>query len=299
MPVEIEVQVQGLCRWSYPSEPGAFQREAGAEDAGLEGLRAQLYAPERLELRLFYLEHVMLPALRVQTDPDFTLHLLMGDQLPEPVKARILDLIREVPQINPVFAPEGQPHQEICRKVMLAGRREGRVVAEFRLDDDDAVAVDFIEQARGMFVKVRRIWRNGGKLALDFNRGFVLNTSGRGLDVMPVIARYWTPGLVLYLRPHEDHSLLDFAHAQMWKRIPMLSHPRQPMFIRGAHGGNDSTVSLRPHNAELEGEDADWNGVLDQLKERFAIDARALEHAWEAYRDRMRRAARAAGQGGC
>ena len=285
MAVEINVQVQGLCRWSYPSEPGAFRKEPDAAD--LERLRAQLYDPDRLELRLFYLEHVMLPSLRRQTDQDFTLHMLMGDQLPADVRARVLALVADVPQINPIFAAEGQPHQEICRHVMMAGRRDGRVVAEFRLDDDDAVAVDFVEETRGFFVKIRRVWRSGGKMALDFNKGYILNTQDKGLDLLPVTARYWTPALVLYLRPHENHSLLDFAHAQMWKRIPTLTHPRQPMFIRGAHGGNDSSVSIRPSNAELE--DVDWPVVARTVKERFAIDVDRLETAWEAFHLRRRR----------
>ncbi|SMO60277.1 hypothetical protein SAMN06265173_10735 [Thalassovita litoralis] len=33
----VEVQVQGLCRWSYPSAPGAFQKEP--EQADLAALR--------------------------------------------------------------------------------------------------------------------------------------------------------------------------------------------------------------------------------------------------------------------
>ena len=278
--MNVDVQVQGLCRWSYPSEPGAFQKEPDGADLG--ALRAQLYAPERLELRLFYLENVMLPALRAQTDTDYTLTLLMGDQLPEDIKARVLKLIADVPQIQPVFEPEGQPHQEVCRKVMLAGRNlDGRVVAEFRLDDDDAVAVDFIQETREHFVKIRRIWRNGGKFALDFNKGFILNSTRKGLDLLPVIARYWTPGLVLYLRPQHECGLLDFAHAQMWKRFPTLTHPRRPMFIRGAHGGNDSSVSLQPHNAELE-EEA-WGNTARQMRRRFAIDLAQLEQAWEGF----------------
>lgn len=281
--MNVDVQVQGLCRWSYPSEPGAFQKET--DGAEIEVLRAKLYAPERLELRLFYLENVMLPALRAQTDTDFTLVFLMGDQLPENIKTRVLRLIADVPQIQPVFESEGQPHQEVCRKVMMARRNtKGRVVAEFRLDDDDAVAVDFIQETRAHFAKIRRIWRNGGKFAVDFNKGFILNSTPEGLDLVPVIARYWTPGLVLYLRPHQNHSLLDFAHAHMWKRFPTLTHPRRPMYIRGAHGGNDSSVAVQPHNAELIAEG--WGNASRQMRKRFAIDLPQLERAWEEFRHR-------------
>lgn len=278
MAVKSDVQVQGLCRWSYPSSSGAFKKEP--DNADLTALRTHLYAPERLDLRLFFLEYVMLPALRAQTDKDFTLHLLMGDQLPQTYKQKVLALVADVPQIHPVFAPEGQSHQKICRQIMVDGRdQSGRIVAEFRLDDDDAVSVDFVELVRDNFFRVKGIWRHGGKLALDFNKGYILNVSRKGLDLMPVVARYWTPGLVLFLRPGHGKSLLDFNHTQMWKRIPTITMPRMPMFIRGAHGQNDSSVSLRPSNAELE-EEA-WGQVVIMMQMRFGIDVDFLADRWE------------------
>ncbi|MFY0679744.1 MAG: hypothetical protein JXR13_04130 [Thalassovita sp.] len=272
----MEVQVLGLCRWSYPSQSGAFKRDA---KGGIEAIRAALYDPERLRLRLFYLEHVVLPSLRVQTDSDFKIVMLMGEQLPDPTRSRVLELIKSVPQIKPVFAKEGLPHQDICREVMLAERKpDVRAVGEFRLDDDDAVGVDFVERTRDFFFKIKGIYRNGGKMALDFSRGFILRTDWSGVELQPVTARYWTPGLVLYQRPQSPQSLLDFNHAQMWKRIPLVSFPRVAMFLRGAHGQNDSSINENPHNAEEA-----WANVATlpaMLKERFAIDIEHLNAAW-------------------
>ncbi len=274
----IDVQILGLCRWSYPSAPGAFQKDA---KGGIDAIREALYDPVRLQLRLFYLEHVVLPSLRVQTDPDFTIVMLMGETLPDPARSKVLELISDIPQIKPVFAPEGRPHRDICRDVMVAERDMGvRAVAEFRLDDDDAVAVDFVERTRDFFYKVKGIYRNGGKLALDFNRGFILRTDLSGVKLTPVTTRYWTPGLVLYLRPQSDESLLHFNHAQMWKRIPMLSFPRVPMFLRGAHGENDSSVSYKPHNSEEAWVNEDK--LSEIMQDRFNIPLDRLSAAWEA-----------------
>ncbi|QIZ80411.1 glycosyltransferase [Thalassovita gelatinovora] len=273
----VEVQILGLCRWSYPSAPGAFQKE---EEGGFETLRQALYDPLRLQLRLFYLEQVVLPSLRAQTDPDFKIILLMGDTLPDPTRSQVLDLIADIPQIKPVFAREGQHHQDVCRDVMVAERdMDVRAVAEFRLDDDDAVSVDFVERTRDFFPKVKGIFRNGGKLALDFNKGFILQTDLSGVKLIPVTTRYWTPGLVLYLRPQAAESLLHFNHAQMWKRIPMLSFPRVPMFLRGAHGENDSSVSYNPHNSEEVWFDKDK--LPETMMERFNIPLDRLKMAWD------------------
>ncbi|SDI26494.1 glycosyltransferase [Lutimaribacter saemankumensis] len=272
----VPVQVLGLCRWNYPSAPGAFQREALG---GLEAIRAALYDPMRLALRLFFLEHVVLPPLRAQTDPDFTIVMLMGDQLPGETRDRIDTLIADVPQIKPVYAPEGQPHQDICRDVMQSHRDPSvRAVAEIRFDDDDASAVDIVERTRDVFSRTKALFRSGGKMALDFNRGFILRTESNGVQFQPVTSRYWTPALVLFQRPQSDLSLLDFNHAQLWKRIPTITFPKVPMYLRGAHGGNDSGVSVNPHNADDAWQKADTLG--ETLLERFNIDHGRLNDAW-------------------
>lgn len=272
----VQVQVLGLCRWSYPSAPGAFQRDA---KGGLDAIRAALYDPLRMAVRLYFLEHVVLPPLRAQTDPDFTLLLLMGDQLPADVRTKVEALIADIPQIKPIYGPEGQPHQVICRDVMVAHRDpKVRAVAEVRMDDDDAVAVDLVERTRDMFDRTKALYRSGGKLALDFNKGFILRTEPTGVTFQPVITRYWGCALVLFQRPQSAESLLDLNHAQMWKRIPTVTFPRIRMYLRGAHGGNDSGVSESPHNAE-----DSWykpNTLNQILRERFNIDRDKQNAAW-------------------
>lgn len=273
------IQVLGLCRWSYPSELSSFQIDYPDMDA----LRAYLYSPERQALRLFFFEHVLLPGIAAQTDPDFTLVIMTGEQLPADVRARLEALTALHPQIRIVSLPEGQNHRDTCREVMLAHRDPGaRVAAEFRLDDDDAVATDFVAQTRDQFRKARGLFRDSGRLAIDFNRGFLLATArekgGAAMALTPVASRYWTPALVLCLRPHTAKSLLDFHHARLWKRMPTVTQPRDWMYLRGAHGDNDSSVSVRPHNAEAIAPPA--GGTAPVLRDRFAIGQEALEAAW-------------------
>jgi len=277
----VDVKLVGLCRWSYPAEPGAF---AEAEGETLESLRKRLYAPERLAKRLLFLREIVVPCLKAQTDPDFTLVMLMGDQLPEPVRAEVLQIIAPVPQIKPVFREEGLPHQEVCRQLMLAERDDTlRAAAEFRLDDDDAVGVDFIERVRDFFPKVRGIYRNGGKLVLDFNRGFILSVDEDGVQLRQVITRNWTPGQVLFIRPQSDKCLFDFAHAQMWRRIPTMSFPRAQMFLRGAHAENDSQIGVRKFNEEMLRVTA--SELPEMMRARFNLDLERLRDGWAALCD--------------
>jgi len=55
---QAKLQVLGLCRWSYPSQTGAFNNTGES----LEALQSELYAAGRMAVRLFFLEYLVLPA---------------------------------------------------------------------------------------------------------------------------------------------------------------------------------------------------------------------------------------------
>ena len=240
---QAKLQVLGLCRWSYPSQTGAFNNTGES----LEALQSELYAAGRMAVRLFFLEHLVLPSLRAQSDPDFTLVLMMGETLPEPWRSRVLELVQDVPQVKPVFLPEGQNHMAACTALMRAHRDENAdVVVEFRLDDDDAVASDFVAQLRGLYRQLRPIYKANKRVAVDFCRGFLFRCEDDGgVNYLPVEARLWTPALALYLPPDHPRSLLNYPHMRTWRSMPVLSLNKKPMFVRGANGGNDSAIKER------------------------------------------------------
>ena len=78
------MQVIGLCRFSYPAL-GGFQ----VEHETVEDRIAFLYAEHRLEERFRLMETVALPCIRHQTDPDFELIIVIGDQLPARHRRRL------------------------------------------------------------------------------------------------------------------------------------------------------------------------------------------------------------------
>jgi len=269
-----KLQVLGLCRWSYPSQTGAFNNKGES----LEALRAELYTPERMAVRLFFLEHLVLPSLRGQTDKDFTLLLMMGDSLPEPWRGQVLELIKDVDQVKPVFLPEGQNHMEACRVLMMEHRDQtADVVIEFRLDDDDAVARSFVERLRGLYRQLRPIYKEHGRAAVDFCRGFLFRCEPDGsVNYLPVEARLWTPALALYLPPDHKRSLINYPHMRTWRSMPVLSLNKSPMFVRGAHEGNDSAIKERKVDTfrfKLE-------TLPDLAGSEFGVDLECFEAGW-------------------
>ena len=266
------VQVQGLCRFSFPCTGGFKKYHESLADR-----RAALYAPKRLDERTLWFEHVFLPPLRAQTDPDFTLHLLLGEDLPEPWRARVRAAIADVPQVRPHWREPGE-HRAICRDVLLSARDPNRLcVAEFRFDDDDAVAVDYVLQLRRQWPKLARLSNANGRVALDHGRGMVLEAQPDGTIKPHVLNTHcWSAGLAVFLRPSDEGIVMDFPHHKVWARMPFVNLTDSVMFIRGDHAHNDART---PFGAGLPVPVPEAE-IPALLTRRFAIDFQAFRDAW-------------------
>lgn len=277
------LQVVGLTRFSYPANLEAFQ----TRHPDMAARRAALYATERLETRFFLFESFLLPAIRAQTHPGFTLLVLMGDDFPEPWRSRMLDLIGGVPQIRPVFH-ETAPHREVYRKVLRAARDPAvPLLAEFRLDDDDAVAVDFVEQLHGLLPRMREFVAESGRAALDFRRGVVVTPEpSGGIGLSGVLANLWAPALAVYSRSRAPGCVMDIQHQRLWQHMPTVGLNAPVMFLRGQHATNDSRIEMRGC-----GSFEPDQGFDALLADRFAVDAATARSRWAGLQ--------AAAAGGC
>lgn len=234
---DLRLQVLGLCRFSVPGI-GAFQKRHDSVAAR----RAMLYAPQRLAERFVWFEHVTLPAIRAQTDADFTLVVLLGEDFPEPWHGRMRALVAAVPQVRLAYAAPGD-HRAACAKAMRAHVDPAAdLVAEFRLDDDDAVGIDFVERLRQEAPLLAGHCLRHGTAAVDFTRGLVLADGPGGPVPVPRRALHWTPALAVLTRPDDEAHILDFPHHKLWMAMPTLTLHDDVMFVRGAHGGNDSRI---------------------------------------------------------
>lgn len=273
----MNIQFIGLCRFSYPSDPKAFRH---GQDT-VEGVRAALYASDRLEQRFFYFEQVCLPALRNQTAKGFEVLVLAGENLPDTYKRRLANCTADIPQIRTVFIEEGLPHAEVCHEAMMAMRDPGAdMVAEFRMDDDDAIAIDFIEIAEENLQNLGALFQQRDRLCLDFSRGYLMAFGDEGLQAALMQQRMWTPAQIFCRRPADPQSLLSANHLSAWQHMPTITHPTDIMFVRSAHTTNDSDLlSRKGYRDQLHPLD---DRAKRRLRARFGIDGDQIAAVWAA-----------------
>ena len=167
------MQAIGLCRFSYPAL-GGFQV---GHDTTQERI-AYLYDEARLEERFRLLETVALPCLKAQTDADFSMVFLIGDQFPAQHTKRLESLLSDLPQAVIHREPPRQ-HREVMKEVLNAARINPKEPClQFRYDDDDAVSVDFISRLHRTVEDSAGLLKDQRSVAFDWPKG-ILPSSGR------------------------------------------------------------------------------------------------------------------------
>jgi len=257
-------QIIGLIRFSYPATEG-FAVSGMDEDA----LLAMLYDPARLASRFAYLETITLPSLAAQTDGDFTCVILAGDSLPADHKQRLRALRDRFPFVRPIFMERMGPLPSAKRSFRRAVRDGTTHVTGFRLDDDDALAVDYIAKTRD---RADRLIAGGfadNPLAIAFTRGLYWDLNDRTAPFREFRETY-APSLAcaMVTSPDMDTCIYRYNHRRLASFVPTWLEPGgAAMFIRTLHDTNDSERSIPPHSKPM---DTDRGRKL--LVERFGLD---------------------------
>lgn len=257
------MQVIGLCRFSYPAI-GGFQ----VEHDTVEARRRYLYATDRLDERFRLFETFTLPSLRAQTDGAFEFLIVIGDCLPTEAKDRLHDLTSGMPQVR-IITRAPDEHRTVMKSVLNGARRDPSVPClQFRLDDDDAVAIDFVERLRGSVQDCAGLINANPCAAIDFNNGYMAALTSRGLEVMQMYRSLMTAGLAMYVEGGCDLTIMNFAHQRLGRFMPVVTYPDTPMWIRTLNGYNDSPKA-RKGKLDLQAPDAEQR---DELINRFALN---------------------------
>ncbi|GLQ35836.1 DNA-directed RNA polymerase subunit beta' [Amylibacter marinus] len=265
-----QVQALGIIRFSYVAL-GGFQVEHASVEQRLE----YLFQPARIEERFALFEHVTLRSLRAQSDPNFTIVLLISADMPDVYLERLMQLVDGIPQIA-IAARSPEDHIWAVKHAMAPYIDPAAdAVAQFRLDDDDAVALDFIARAKAGFARCATQFDEHQMCGLDFNQGFFLDSAQDHLRIRRCVQNLATAGLVIYLPPDAKTSVLNYVHHRLAEYMPFETDDTKHMFVRSVNAFNDcrwtrnKTGKFKPAKRDLS----------DVLQRRFHIDLHALNGA--------------------
>lgn len=268
------MQVIGICRFSYPGF-GGFQ----IEHDSIEARTAFLYAPARLEERFRFFECFTLPCIRAQFDPDFTFLIVIGENLPQEWTARLHDLVRDIPQVV-IQAHAPGKHRDVMQDAINSVRRnDGEPCLQFRLDDDDAVAVSFVHNLRKAATNVAGLLSDHRHVAIDFNQGFIARPGPQGIDATPIQKQYWTAGLAFLFRPSVRQTVMNFSHDSVWRKMPTVTFTGEDIRLRGHNEFNDSRQGPRAKPVRLTRLDSE--GEL-KFQMTYNIDADHVRQVFSA-----------------
>ncbi|MFZ7091703.1 putative rhamnosyl transferase [Primorskyibacter sp. 2E233] len=258
------MQVIGFCRFSYPAQ-GGFQ----VEHEEVADRMAYLWSDARMEERFRHFETICLPGLKAQTDPDFTFVILIGEEMPERWIARLLQLTEDFPQARIEARPPG-PHRQVCQEVMNSVRDMDRPCLQFRHDDDDAIAVDFVALLRKAARDCAALVDQHRLVGFDWNRGYVARPDAQGLCAEPTVTPYWGVAQAMAVQPRVRQTVLNFAHNKINQFMPTVTFTTPDMYVRGHNEHNDSRQKKHVKPAQLPRLDALGETLF---RDRFAIDA--------------------------
>ena len=261
-------QIVGLIRFSYPATDG-FAVSRMPEDA-LLGL---LHAPERLAARLAYLETLALPSLAAQTDGDFTCVVLAGTALPAAWQDRLRALPERFPFVRPVFLERMGALAAARKAIRRAVRPDAERVTGFRLDDDDALAVDYVARTRDRADRLIAAGLADGPCCVAFTCGLYLDLCAPG-EPFHQVREAHAPSLAcaMVTGPEVATCVYRYNHRRIAAFVPTYLEPGEAeMFVRTRHGWNDSGRVTPPHATAV---CAEKGATL--LRDRFGLDPAAV-----------------------
>jgi hypothetical protein len=212
---------------------------------------------EWLESRFALFDRFCWPSLRHQTSQQFRWLVMFDVATPEPFRERVLGRAREWPNFVPVFLdPEGDNSARAVLSRHLDGQLPETLITT-RLDNDDGLAVDYIEAVQRHASVVE-------PTVIEYPNGFIWHHDRLYRDhqphnaftslVEPLAARQTSSFTTIYCGPHPEVEKLG--------RVLLVSDA--PGWIQVVHGGN---LENRPRGVRCS---------MRELGSRFAVDHEGL-----------------------
>lgn len=239
-----QTQMIGLIRFSVLTTTYLSDR-FGDVDAVAD----HLYDDDRMAARFHLFENLCLPSLIRQSDQAFDCVILASDRMPARHRDRLSALIGDAANIHVRFAPVGRPNELVRDGYDSISVRDASHRILFRMDDDDAVDMDFVARTRQQAAALFGAVDPDTPFILSNNWGFYLKMEQDGPNRI-VESRERTPlaiGLSLVAPLGYPRNPYRYNHRHLAQTYPVFSDVSVPAFIRTLHAGNWSDATLPRH----------------------------------------------------
>jgi hypothetical protein len=201
---------------------------------------ARLYDETRIARRFFLFENLTLPSLLAQTDRDFRTVVMSSQVMPDRYKERLTALVARLPGAVVEYSHHERGDLAFHKFMVESTGYKGRATSvHFRLDDDDAVSVNYISRLR----EISRIL--SPSTHITFPTGIFLfpvsQTDAVGFSM--VQQRFLTAiGLATVNGGSFQKNPFQMMHGNVWTRWPVVSDPSFCAHIRSQHFDNDTAA---------------------------------------------------------
>lgn len=205
-----------------------------------------LFEDSRMKTRFHYFEHITLPSLKAQTDPDFRQIVLSSLRMPEKWQKQLNEMCYDIlgeKRCKVHFNGWGLAGRVFRRQMAeIYEDDETQLAAQVVLDDDDAVSKDFVEICRRESVNAAHHFKSAQDYSyLSFPKGYSMSIAKNKLSFVDRNAPFTNLGLTLIAPANTEQNPFLTSHKMIGERHPyrMISDT-PPSYIRAVHAENDS-----------------------------------------------------------
>lgn len=200
-----------------------------------------IFSPERMALRFHLFENLCLPTLMNQTDSDFHCVVLTAKSMPKPYLERLQDLLAPLPNIHCLQVGTDKHYQLLKQGYDSVPIQDATHRLMFRLDDDDAVDLDFVARTKSFAAGLLGFHHGTRPTIIAHNRGFYIRVQDGENDVFDACERApLSAGTALLAPVDYPRNPYRYNHRALAQHYNLYSDITVPGFIRTIHSDNKS-----------------------------------------------------------
>ena len=224
------MKIFGHCRFSYFGLTDTGREVVSETDAA-----DKLWNAERMAVRFHLFEEVLLPSIRHQTDPDFTLVVICSELMPSAYHDRLEALVADVPQIRLLRTAKTNISLALKPVMLEASNDRQDPAIHFRVDDDDALGVSYIS-------RLRRVASMGlpPYTLITFPKGVMGFLDGGTARHMPQFKPSIAIGLAVLKAPDDLRTVFHMQHKRYGQYHPTFTDPTFAAFHYTRHTTNNT-----------------------------------------------------------